>query len=83
MIPESELADLWVTCYTGSDGITRDARSGQVISIFDTPDPYDLYNLPELEPIRLQYDNVFSSESTGVDKYYYTRLRAFFVLDSD
>ncbi|MBD5527298.1 MAG: hypothetical protein HDR02_02665 [Lachnospiraceae bacterium] len=81
VIPESELADLWVTCYTGSDGITRDARSGQVISIFDTPDPYDLYNLPELEPIRLQYDNVFSSESTGVDKYYYTRLRAFFVLD--
>lgn len=81
VIPESELADLWVTCYTGSDGITRDARSGMIISIFDTPDPYDLYNLPELEPIRLQYDNVFSSESTGVDKYYYTRLRAFFVLD--
>lgn len=81
VIPESELADLWVTCYTGSDGITRDARSGGAISIFDTPDPYDLYNLPELEPIRLQYDNVFSSKSTGVDKYYYTKLRAFFGLN--
>ncbi len=81
VIPESELADLWVTCHTGSDGITRDARNGEAISIFDTPDPYDLYNLPELEPIRLQYDNVFSSRSTGVDRYYYTRLRSFFGLD--
>lgn len=81
VIPESELADLWVTCHTGSDGITRDAKSGAAISIFDTSDPYDLYNLPELEPIRLQYDNVFSSKSTGVDKYYYTKLRAFFELN--
>ncbi|MDE6640505.1 MAG: hypothetical protein K2K63_08275 [Acetatifactor sp.] len=81
VIPESELADLWVTCYTGSDGITRDARSGAAISIFDTPDPYDLYNLPELEPVRLQYDNVSSSQSTGINKYYYTKLRAFFELN--
>lgn len=81
VIPESELADLWVTCYTGSDGITRDVKSDEAISIFDTPDPYDLYNLPELEPIRLQYDNAFSPESTGMDKYYYTKLREFFELD--
>ncbi|MDE5587906.1 MAG: hypothetical protein K2J60_02030 [Acetatifactor sp.] len=81
VIPESELADLWVTCYTGSDGITRDARSGAVISIFDTPDPYDLYNLPELEPVRLQYENVSSSQGTGINKYFYTKLRAFFELN--
>ncbi len=81
VVQESELADLWVTCYTGSDGITRSARSGETINIFDIPDPYDLYSLPELEPIRLQYDNQFSSESSGVDKYYYSHLKAFFELD--
>ena len=45
VVQESELADLWVTCYTGSDGITRSARSGETVSIFDIPDPYDLYIL--------------------------------------
>lgn len=81
MVEAEELAPLWVTCYTGADGITKDARSDESISIFDNPDPYDLYNLPELEPIRLQYDNQFSSDSSGVDKYYYDTLRAFFELD--
>ncbi len=81
MVEAQELAPLWVTCYTGADGITRDARSDGAVSIFDTPDPYDLYNLPELEPIRLQYDNQFSSDSTGVDKYYYDILREFFELE--
>ncbi len=81
MVEASELAPLWVTCYTGADGITRDARSDGAVSIFDTPDPYDLYNLPELEPVRLQYDNQFSSDSKGVELYYYRTLREFFELD--
>lgn len=81
VVQESELADLWVTCYTGSDGITRSARSGETVSIFDIPDPYDLYNLPELEAIRIQYDNQFSSDSSGVDAYYYEHLKEFFELD--
>ncbi len=78
LVEESELADLWVTCYTGSDGITIDAVSGESVSIFDTPDPYDLYNLPELEPIRLQYDNTYSSDSESKDKYNYNKIKAFF-----
>ncbi len=81
MAEAQELAPLWVTCYTGADGITKDARSDEAVNIFDTPDPYDLYNLPELEPIRLQYDNQFSSDSTGVDQYYYDTLREFFQLE--
>jgi len=80
-VEEAELADLWVTCCTGSDGITRDARDGSAVSIFDDPDPYDLYHLPELEPIKLQYDNTFSSDSYGVDRYYYNNIKAFFELD--
>lgn len=80
-VEESELADLWVTCCTGSDGITRDARDDHTINIFDEPSPYDLYNLEELEPIKIQYSNVFSSDSTGVDRYYYKKLRDFFSLN--
>lgn len=77
----AEMADLWVTCCTGSDGITRDARDEHSINIFSEPSPYDLYNLSELEPIKIQYSNVFSSDSTGVDRYYYKKLRDFFSLD--
>ncbi len=84
IVEESELADLWVTSWTDSTGVTRDARSGEAVSAFDTPDPYDLYHLPELEPLRLQYDNLSSSENAepeGVDKYYYEILKEFFELD--
>lgn len=81
MVEESELADLWVTHWTDSSGITHDARSDAAVSIFDIPAPYDLYNLPELEPIRIQYDNAFSSDSSGVNKYYYNTLKSFFELN--
>ena len=76
-----EMADLWVTCCTGSDGITRDARDEHSINIFSEPSPYDLYSLPELEPLKIQYSNVFSSDSTGVDRYYFKKLRDFFSLN--
>ena len=81
VVEESEIFPLWVTCYTGSDGITRDARDDHVIDIFSEPSPYDLYSLAELEPIKIQYSNVFSPESEGVDRYYYEKLRDFFSLD--
>lgn len=81
VVEESELADLWVTCCTGADGITRDARDGHTVNIFSEPSPYDLYSLEELEPVRIQYSNMFSSDSTGVDAYYYKKLRNFFSLD--
>ncbi len=81
VVEESELSPLWVTCYTGSDGITRDARDDHVIDIFSEPSPYDLYSLAELEPIKIQYSNVFSPDSEGVDRYYYKKLRDFFSLD--
>lgn len=81
VVEESELSPLFVTCYTGSDGVTRDAADDHVINIFSEPSPYDLYSLAELEPIKIQYSNVFSPDSTGVDRYYYKKLRDFFSLD--
>lgn len=81
LVEEAELADLLVTCYTGSDGITRNVKDGQSMIIYDSPSPYDLYQMQELESIRMQYDNTFSEESTGVEKYYYDILHKFFDLD--
>lgn len=81
LVEESELAELWVSCCTGSDGITVDARDGQQINIFQNPSPYDLYDLPELEPVRMQFTNQFSADSTGIDLYYYRKLYRFFSLD--
>ncbi len=81
VVDESELADLWVTCYTGSDGVTKDAKDGHVVNIFDIPDVYDLYRLEELEPLKLQYDGSYSSEGSGVNRYYHEKLLTFFSLD--
>lgn len=78
---ETELADLWVTHVVGSDGILKEVVSGTTVNAFDIPNPYDLYNLPELEPLRIQFDNTLSADSEGVDRYYYEHLRDFFELD--
>lgn len=75
------MAQLWVTFYAGKDGIVRNAQNHSAVSIFDTPSPYDLYGLSELEALRMQYDNTYTSESTGVSRYFHNRLRDFFALD--
>lgn len=77
----SEMAELWVTYYAGADGIVRSASSGAAVNIFDQPSPYDLYHLAELESLRIQYDNNFPGDSTGVKKYYHDKLAEFFALD--
>lgn len=63
LVDEEQLADLYVTHYTFIDGITKDAKTGDTINIFDDPDPYDLYNLKELDSIRTQYDMIDQKES--------------------
>lgn len=84
VVEESELADLWVTHYVGSDGILRDARTGNAVNLFDSPDPYNLYELEELEPIRLQYDNYLTEminttmSDDEVLNYYYLQTQKFF-----
>lgn len=87
VVEESELADLWVTYYVGSDGILRDARTGNAVNLFDSPDPYNLYELEELEPIRLQYDNYLTEminttmSDDEVLNYYYLQTQKFFNKD--
>lgn len=84
IVDTPELSDLFITHYVGKDGVVRDARSDDSISIFDTPDPYNLYEMKELDSIRQQYDNYLtemirgSSSEDKVIRYYYTYTMMFF-----
>ena len=80
-VETAELDDLWVTFYVGADGIAHSAKNSEAVCIFDQPSPYDLYRLPELEALRNQYDNTYTSETEGADRYFYDQLRDFFGLN--
>ena len=80
-VETAELDDLWVTFYVGADGIARSAKNSEAVCIFDQPSPYDLYRLPELEALRNQYDNTYTSETEGADRYFYDQLKDFFGLN--
>ena len=79
-VQESELDDLYVTHYTGADGLTRDAKSGAVVCIFDDPDPYDLMKMTELEPVRRIYQDKYNGTSSDDRSFKYLRdsLNSFF-----
>ena len=80
-VETAELDDLWVTFYVGADGIAHSAKNSEAVCIFDQPSPYDLYRLPELEALRNQYDNTYTSETEGANRYFYDQLRDFFGLN--
>ena len=61
-VSESELDDLYVAFYTGSDGITKSAANDETVCIFDDPDPYDLLKIKELEIIRQIRSQSYSEE---------------------
>ncbi|MBQ3105286.1 MAG: hypothetical protein IJC59_05425 [Lachnospiraceae bacterium] len=77
-VTEEEMKDLRVEYYTFSDGITKNALTGAKVNIFNIEEPYDLYNLKELEQLKQQYDELFDEEDSGVNRYYYVVLRDFF-----
>lgn len=56
IVDESEIEALSMTHHTKSDGITYDLLTNQSVSVFDIEDPYNLEEMEELEPIKLQYD---------------------------
>lgn len=58
VVMNSEIEDLYMTHHTKADGITYDLRTGKSVCVFDINDPYDLEGLPELEPIKMQYDTL-------------------------
>lgn len=62
IVDEKEIEELWMTHHTKSDGITYDLRTGTSISVFDIDDPYNLEDMEELEPIKLQYDTLLQTE---------------------
>lgn len=64
-VEDSELDDLYVTYYTGSDGITKSAKTDETVCIFDDPDPYDLLKLKELEIVREIRDQSYSDDEEG------------------
>ena len=80
-VSESELDDLYVSYYTGADGVTKNAKTGSSVCIFDDPDPYDLLKLEELEIIRQVRSQAYSEEKTGPHKYLYRSLNSFFQSD--
>lgn len=49
------IEELFFEYHTKSDGVTYDLRNNQSICIFDLNDPYDLWNMEELLPLRTQY----------------------------
>ncbi|MBO6148407.1 MAG: hypothetical protein J6O55_03620, partial [Lachnospiraceae bacterium] len=69
IVPESELADLYVQYYVGSDGKMVDAKTGATQNPFNTPDPYDLSKLKELNAIWKQYAMADGAESVTEDEY--------------
>jgi hypothetical protein len=55
-VNNSVIAALFFEFHTKSDGITYDLRTNGAVNIFDRPNPYDLESMPELEPLKMQYD---------------------------
>lgn len=62
VVEDKVIEELFMTHHTKSDGITYDLKTGASVSIFDMEDPYDLEELPELDPIKLQYDVLVQTE---------------------
>ena len=55
---ESEIAELFFTHHTKSDGITYDLRTGQAVNPYDIVDPYDIETFDELLPLKNQYEMI-------------------------
>ena len=79
-VEESELDDLYVAYDTGADGLTKDAKTGAVVCIFDDPDPYDLMKMTELETLRQIYQDKYNGTTSEEKSFKYLRdaLNSFF-----
>lgn len=66
-VTNDEIRALMLMYHTKSDKITYDLRTNEPICIYNTPSPYDLYNMEELEPLRNKYDMVKSFGQSGND----------------
>lgn len=74
--------ELRFTHLTNSKGITKDLRTGETVSIYDIPEPYDLEVMEELEPLKLQYQILQEKKKKNEsDKIYVSMLSSFFSKD--
>lgn len=80
-VDEQEQNKLYVTVYIDEKGQAYDAKTMAPISIFDSPDPYSLKDIPELNTLYAQYKASFSEDSKGVNLFYYEQLKSFFDTD--
>lgn len=60
-----EIAALFLTHHTKSDGITYDLTSNEAVCIFNIFNVYELESMPELEPLKMQYDTMKESNSSS------------------
>lgn len=73
IVPEEELDELYVRYYAGADGILIDLLNDKGVNPFDIPDPYDLKQLEELNPLWLQYTYSTESQDISQDDFLTTR----------
>ncbi len=78
MADNEEIGALFLTHRTGADGITYDLRTGQAVSVFAIRPLYEIDALPELEPLKLQYDLLSRSDPDREMKRNLDRIRRFF-----
>jgi hypothetical protein len=65
-VDDSVIAALFLSFHTKSDGITYDLRTNSAVNIFDVNNPYDLEHMPELQPLKMQYD-LYKEMQAGTD----------------
>ncbi len=81
-VEEGSLADYLVTVVVGSDGMPKNAKTGEAVDLFNLTDPYNLEEIPELRSLKIQYDaQIVSATDTGSKLYVYDRLTKFFESD--
>ncbi len=78
MTDNEEIGALFLTHRTGADGITYDLRTGQAVSVFAIRPLYETDTLPELEPLKLQYDLLSGSDPDRETEKALNRIRGFF-----
>ncbi|MDR0853269.1 MAG: hypothetical protein LBN34_02765 [Clostridiales Family XIII bacterium] len=77
-VEDSVIAALFFSFHTKSDGITYDLRTNAAVNIFDMDSPYDLENMPELQPLKMQYDMYREmQDDTDMGKYRIERIDKF------
>ena len=62
VVEDKVIEELFMTHHTKSDGVTYDLTNKKAVGIFDINDPYDLSEMEELNPIKLQYDMLVQTE---------------------